>query len=674
MSLHLFLTTLSAFLAIFAGVYHAYLLGKRLVPNCGTLASYSIGGILFLALISISQTAFFYLNIPLNSQSDFWSLLISCIAVHIITIHPIPAIQQDADIQEKWTAKRIFFGIILLICSCISFAYIAHAAYILSTTDSIRSPWLILPWGILPAIGFSWFSAFLSARCVRSSFFSLLHTILGIISITSITCLLYKVGYGFDGFLHIRGEKILSETGTLFPKPPYYIGQYVFVTWLARLLRIPNAITIIDTWLVPVFSAILLPLVLYIREKKSAYTFLIFLFLPLSAFIATTPQSFAYVLGIAAIICVMTSGRAAILLALWSICVHPLAGIPFFLLSLALYTKYKKIPGKVFAGFLALASGFSIPLIFIFISSNNGTHITWDFSHLIELTPWLTGLQNLAPTIHRTYSLWPGFASLISQALPCILILILCIEYIRKKMHETDIDDTENKYILILAAISLFISSIILKTAGDFAFLIDYEKGNFADRLQTISFFCLWAAAIPACISFFTKIKKMPMLHQALTLWLLCSIPTALAYTALPRHDALLIGHGWSVSASDIEAVRFIHHDAGSIPYVVLANQSVSAAAVSELGFKRYAGDIFFYPIPTGGPLYTIFLDIANAKRIQDNVQDAAKLAEAKIVYVVIDDYWWNAESVNDALSIEASDQWTIGSVKIFKFIIKSSN
>ena len=164
------------------------------------------------------------------------------------------------------------------------------------------------------------------------------------------------------------------------------------------------------------------------------------------------------------------------------------------------------------------------------------------------------------------------------------------------------------------------------------------------------------------------------MLHQALTLWLLCSIPTALAYNALPRHDALLIGHGWSVSASDIEAVRFIHNDAGSIPYVVLANQSVSAAAVSELGFKRYAGDIFFYPIPTGGPLYTIFLDIANAKRIQDNVQDAAKLAEAKIVYVVIDDYWWNAESVNDALSIEASDQWTIGSVKIFKFIIKSSN
>ena len=90
------------------------------------------------------------------------------------------------------------------------------------------------------------------------------------------------------------------------------------------------------------------------------------------------------------------------------------------------------------------------------------------------------------------------------------------------------------------------------------------------------------------------------------------AIGTALSYNALPRHDALVTGRGWSTGAADQEAVKLIEYDADGKPYTVLANQSVSAAAVDLLGFKRYSttndGDVFFYPIPTGGPLYETFL------------------------------------------------------------------
>jgi hypothetical protein len=131
--------------------------------------------------------------------------------------------------------------------------------------------------------------------------------------------------------------------------------------------------------------------------------------------------------------------------------------------------------------------------------------------------------------------------------------------------------------------------------------------------------------------------------------------------------------HGWSASASDLEAVRWIDRDAENKPYTVLANQSVSAVAVRELGFKRYAeNNVFFYPIPTGGSLYQVFLKMVGTDTSTDTVREAGKLGESKLVYVVLNDYWWDAQKVGDRLAALAQQKMDFddGKGRVYKFIL----
>lgn len=215
--------------------------------------------------------------------------------------------------------------------------------------------------------------------------------------------------------------------------------------------------------------------------------------------------------------------------------------------------------------------------------------------------------------------------------------------------------------LLLGAGILLFIASTLIKSAGDFAFLIDYERGNYADRLSLLALFCLLPAALPALSALLKKAQTNPLLLGSGFFLFATAGAAGLVYNALPRNDALITGHGWSVGQADIQAVRFIDQDANMQPYTVLANQSVSAAAVSQLGFKRYNGDTFFYPIPTGGKLYDVFLRATYQEPSLETMKDAGALGGTSLVYVVLNDYWWNADQVRTSLSAIANSEQTFG-------------
>ena len=125
-----------------------------------------------------------------------------------------------------------------------------------------------------------------------------------------------------------------------------------------------------------------------------------------------------------------------------------------------------------------------------------------------------------------------------------------------------------------------------------------------------------------------------------------------------------------------MEAVRWIDSDAQGAAYTVLANQSVSAAAVRELGFKRYhpstgSGQaLFYYPIPTGGELYQYFLEAVGREQTLEPIREAGQRTAASVVYVVVNDYWWDAERVAEELSTLADKETTTsdGRVRIFRF------
>ena len=101
------------------------------------------------------------------------------------------------------------------------------------------------------------------------------------------------------------------------------------------------------------------------------------------------------------------------------------------------------------------------------------------------------------------------------------------------------------------------------------------------------------------------------------------------------------------------------------MPYIVLADQAVSAAALRELGFKQYfrsndksiAEQIFFYPIPTGGALYQYYLKMVYESPSRQIAEEAAKLAGVDKVYLVINDYWFDSASLI-AKAKQTADSW----------------
>jgi hypothetical protein len=158
----------------------------------------------------------------------------------------------------------------------------------------------------------------------------------------SIAAIVYKIGYGFDPFIHQATMELIDKKGLVTPKPLYYLGEYGLVVMLHKLSGI--SIYLLNKFLVPVMAALFLPLgISRLTEKNNennshwlAPLFLIVL--TFSPFILSTPQNLSYLF----LILTITFGLAATN-PLWSLilagactAIHPLTGIPALCWWLAL--------------------------------------------------------------------------------------------------------------------------------------------------------------------------------------------------------------------------------------------------------------------------------------------------------------------------------------------------
>jgi hypothetical protein len=211
----------------------------------------------------------------------------------------------------------------------------------------------------------------------------------------------------------------------------------------------------------------------------------------------------------------------------------------------------------------------------------------------------------------------------------------------------------------------------LLSTTLNFSFLIEYERQDYAERLLVLACLFLLPYLGIALVGVLEACKKTsPYLAMSflvfLSLWM-----TANVYGAYPRHDNYARSAGFNVSATDFIAVRDIAQDAGSSDYIVLANQSVSAAALHEFGFKTYYnGDLFYYPIPTGGPLYEKYLAMAEGTPSRATMISAMELAGVDRAYFVVNAYWWDADAIIEQTKAVANDWFAVGDgdVTIFVF------
>ena len=403
------------------------------------------------------------------------------------------------------------------------------------------------------------------------------------------------------------------------------------------------------------------------------------LLLPLAPFVATTPQSFAYLLGLLAIVFALAtedtraSSTVAVLLAIWSVATHPLAGVIFFLtVILALWLKHQQTRNRNFfrspvTWLFLVMEIVAVPLAFFINGLRSHATVTWNLSRFLDTTKLWTVFHTLLifPTNHA--ALWADWAAMVGFLLPIVLTVGAIIACMRDK-------ERRSAWLLfIVLAAGALLAGFFLRMAGDFSFLIDYERTSFDDRIFTMAELLLLIPALAGFAVYFENFfQRRNAFHLIAILLFLEAWQGAQAYLALPRHDATVVGHGWSVGSADQEAVRWIDQNADGQPYTALANQSTGAAAIEAFGFKRYATDIFYYSIPTGGPLYQLYLRVTREPS-HALMEEAARLGKSDLVYVVLNEYWWDAEHVAARLSLLADQthETQNGKVKIYKFNLR---
>ncbi len=670
-------------LFLFVLVFSSGILGPTLAPKLPRAVRGVIAGLVILAGQSILQTAWYYLGGDLRAVADGLGLGLSILLITgTVGLWPLQKAEVILSSKEPVSTSEAGWGTMALVACVAAAVFLVVCATQAATIRSINSPWALLPSGTFIAIATLFASSFLASLKTRRSVVAAIVA-LSLLTFASLTTWIYPLGYGFDGFLHRASEDVILKTGTLEPAPPSYIGQYTLVTWLARNWRIIPRVG--DVWLVGVL-ALLLPLAAWhISSKKRGHNVIVSLLLtiPFGIISATTPQNVAYILGLLALLWLLPTedeegGKPSFhhthpvvpwsLLA-WSLATHPLAGMPFALAGIALLAQRLRSERwrNAYTLIALIGSVVAVPLAFALRAALQSGVWSWTWLQAIKTSgSWIVA-RFVLPATHL--ALWPDWANWQSALLSFALLGAAIFAFLK--------DRTRRPIWSILIAFSAgaAASSWLLQTSGDFSFLISYERQDYATRLLIVAQLFLVCPALIGISHWFEYSAHTHPRMRAAALLLGVGWFCANVYNGLPRHDAAAIGHGWSVGKSDIEAVQFIEKQANGKPYTVLANQTVSAAAVSTYGFKRYADDVFFYPIPTGGPLYERFLQMMDKPDL-DIAHEAGDLGQSKLVYVVVNSYWWRAEQVIEQLKIIADRTWNVerGAAYIFLFDLSTSS
>jgi hypothetical protein len=496
------------------------------------------------------------------------------------------------------------------------------------------------PWGAVPAI--FWVSLALAAVSGAALFLragdrTVTLAVLLLVGLgVSIAAVLYRIGYGYDPFVHQAAEQHILQFGAIAPKTPYYAGQYALAIALARLTTLP--IHALDVWLLPLLTAIGIAGSIGVasrarRASSGPFAAVLLALLPLAPFIDATP------FGLAALYCLLAAilglgtekeprHKAGVwLFAAASLLTHPIAGVPAIVFAALMQFRSWKIRAPI----AVLGAGI-LPLLFA--AANHGLSFSWSRIGAIGL-PFETPFTRFHALGDPLYAL--GAAA----ALTIILGVIANRAY-------------------LVAAASAALSGLLVAASIDFSYLPDSEQGGYAARLMVIALLIAAPAAAAAIAKLIAKAAGLP--------WRSLGIIAAVAffftggvYLAYPRADGYVLSKGWNTSSTDIAAVRSIAADAGDAPYIVLAAQPVSAAALQEFGFFRYfdtnEGQVFAYPVPTGGPLYQYYLKMIYDEPSSEYMKQAMDLAGVKLGYFVVNSYWTRSDHIISRAR-ETSQKW----------------
>lgn len=632
----------------------------------------------FLTLICLTSVygGLVYRFYSLNQTGLIISLILVVISFVIIQYFHFLANKKSRR-QPPVKLENNKFKLINFLFFIFNVLFLTFCFYILlshRTSSAIISPWQITPKYFFAI--FSLAALFLIGNCAINKKFALPLIMFHYFLSFSVALIIYKLGYGYDSFVHQTTENLIVKTGAVEPKPFYYLGQYALAAIIHKITSVP--LIWLDKLMLPLLAALFLPLALF-RLLKSWFNsaslnlilILALLILTFPFLIVTTPQNLAYFLLTLAIISGLNCKNfydflIILLLSLAAAITHPLAGAPALLLSagLAVYHSDQAEIKKYAYPLLIITAVFILPALFYFLNR--------------QLAAAVPG-NNLAPNGGQLELNMPGqenfilnFVYLYGFNLKFSLgLLALSGIFIAYKHRE----QCRILWLYLSLSAALFVSYLITAKLP-FAFLISYERDDYPQRILLAAGLFLLPFFILSIYAWLEKISKQNIFIKssfAIFLTLLVSVSLYISY---PRYDNYVNSHGYAVAAADIKAVDWINENAKT-DYIVLANQQVSAAALSRFGFKKYypisgSGNLlFYYPIPTSSPLYQYYLDMVYKKPSRETMFAAMDLTGVNTGYFVLNKYWraFAKISAEARLSADSWQEIDNGEIYVFKYL-----
>lgn len=598
---------------------------------------------LYLAAVLLCTGMYYLVGITLMSSMVILFLIL-CIGLWLFKIRNT---KYEIRNKSKIQISKLEIAVVLL-------DLILLAVLVANRTDGLLpSPWQTLePWFFL-LVALSTFFLFLAYQKQQPTHYSLLTTTsLHFFLMLSVAAIIYRLGFGFDAFVHRATENWIHEYGFILPKTPYYIGQYGFVVWLAHLTRLP--IFYLDVYLVPVLASLTLPATIALTRTTTPYSLLpthysfwLIPFVPFLSLHLTTPHTLALLYGILIVLTCLPEKEKAVpahipfLLALAALATHPLLGAPLAVFVLASRIKNRLAPALAFVG-MALTA----PLLFLLNNIRIGAGFPTLLNPVEQLPKFLAlfarpywYVKNAPPLFEALYA-WQWMIMLVVIGLAAYGFFL------------------RRNYLPLAGALGLFVSAWLLTSWIIFPDVVSYEQGEYPLRLLKASIIFLLPLAMAGlhAISY-----KLPATRYKLFAAIAAFLLMLSFYFSYPQRNIKARFPGYNVTAADFTAVAWIHNRHSEYDYTVLSNQLVSAAALTNYSFAKYydteKGPLFYYALPTGGELYTYYGKMIYEGQKREYMEEAMNLAGANTAYFVVNSYWANSADII-AGAKQTADSW----------------
>jgi len=576
----------------------------------------------------------------------------------------------DAKEKIKIISRHLYLMILFLTIE----AVLLGILILNRTTGLMASPWLAVNHWFFILYAIATGILFYIVYNAKSQKIKIILSCIHLFNTFVTTAILYPLGYGFDAFVHRATETWILNNGFISPKQPYYIGQYGFVVWLAQITKIP--LFYIDIYLVPILASLTLPAGIFYSLKHSfptmkkyaVYGVWLIPFIPFLSLHLTTPHNIALLFSILIVFFSFAflhnrlDFKILLLLALAAICAHPLVGAPMFIFVLAVILAKKCSPKKLFALLPVLFLILSVSLPAMFILNNIRTGAGWP-----EFTNPLLGINKFFELFARPYW-YANNTPLIYELLyfwqrlivPAVIIAGIAgfIQYQRKNKNIL-------LYIFPVSAVGFVASAWLLRSWVVFPDVVSYEQGDFPLRLvkASVLFLLPFVSYLLSLILQKIGVLKKRKIYLGLILITSSIFLMFSLYLSYPQRNIKARFPGLNVTATDFKTVEWIHNQHNNYDYIVLANQLVSAAALTDYSFAKYfqtpAGEIFYYSVPTGGLLYKQYGKMLYEGQKREYMEEAMDLAGVEKSYFVINSYWANSDKIIDGAK-KTADAWQI--------------